>query len=186
MPEQLDDRSGPQAVMRRYFHAKDENRPHLLDGVFAQDARLEVINRSTTIDFPAVTVGREAIGDVLVSDFARVHENVYSFYMARPAADATRFSCNWLVCMLQKDGGAPKVGCGRYDWVFEAQPACLANRLTIYIEAMQVLVPSQWEDVLAWIAPLPYPWASAQAVVDSAPSIDALGPVLSYLRNARP
>src|SRR5258706_8031171 len=36
----------PEQALRAYFHAKDENRPHLLDGVFASDARLGIRNRS--------------------------------------------------------------------------------------------------------------------------------------------
>jgi hypothetical protein len=184
-PEQFDREGTPQAVLRTYFHAKDENRPHLLDRVFTENAKLDVNNRSSTIAFPAVTVGREAIADVLVRDFCRVHENVYSFYMARPPADATRVSCDWLVCMSEKESRSVKVGCGRYDWGFEPQPNCLASQLTISIEAMQVLPPSQFEAVYAWVARLPYPWASAETVVELAPSIDALAPVLQYLRHSR-
>jgi acetyl-CoA C-acetyltransferase len=30
--------ASPESVLRAYFHAKDENRPHLLDEVFAEDA----------------------------------------------------------------------------------------------------------------------------------------------------
>jgi hypothetical protein len=184
-PELFDREAEPAAVLRMYFHAKDENRPWLLDRVFADNAKLEVINRSSAIAFPAVTVGREAIADVLVRDFGRVHENVYSFYMARPPAGAARFSCDWLVCMSEKDSRSVKVGCGRYDWVFEPQPPGLARELTIAIETMQVLPPSQSAAVNAWIGRLPYPWASAKAAVDLAPPIEALAPVLEYLRLAR-
>jgi len=37
----------PASVLRDYFHAKDENRPHRLDGVFAPQARLAVITAAT-------------------------------------------------------------------------------------------------------------------------------------------
>lgn len=36
----------PEQLLQTYFHAKDENRPHLLADVFASDARLEVKDRS--------------------------------------------------------------------------------------------------------------------------------------------
>src|SRR5690349_19415806 len=87
------------AVLRGYLHAKDENRPHLLQDVFAPDAEVEVRNRSTTIAFPAVTRGREAIAEVFVRQFGRTYENVYSFYLARPPVRAAHFSCGWLVAM---------------------------------------------------------------------------------------
>ena len=53
-------------VLRAYFHAKDENRAHLLERVFTENALLEVRNRTSTIAFPNITSGREAIADVLV------------------------------------------------------------------------------------------------------------------------
>ena len=45
----------PEAVLRRYFCAKDENRPHLLKDVFAIGAQLVIHNRSANITLPAVT-----------------------------------------------------------------------------------------------------------------------------------
>jgi hypothetical protein len=180
-PEPFDREAGPAAVLRTYLHAKDENRPWLLEQVFTASAKLEVNNRSSAISFPAVTVGREAIADVLVRDFGRANENVYSFYMARPPGGAARFSCDWLVCMSEKESRSVKVGCGRYDWVFDAEPTWLASHLTISIEVMQLLPPSQFAAVYAWIAQLAYPWSSAEAAADLAPPIEALAPVLQYL-----
>ena len=71
---------GPESVLRTYLHAKDENRPHLLDTVFAEAAKLEVRNKSSTIAFPAVTVGREAIADALVRGFGQVHAAWIHYY----------------------------------------------------------------------------------------------------------
>ena len=34
------------AVLRDYFRAKDSNRPHILEYVFTDDAKLEIHNRS--------------------------------------------------------------------------------------------------------------------------------------------
>ena len=34
----------PEVVLRDYFHAKDENRPYLLDRVFTSDASLHINN----------------------------------------------------------------------------------------------------------------------------------------------
>ena len=59
----------PEIVLRGYFHAKDENRPHILERVFEPDAELVVVNHASTIAFPARTVGRDAITDVLVRNF---------------------------------------------------------------------------------------------------------------------
>ena len=80
-------------ILRGYFHAKDENRPHLLDNVFAAHANLHMVNKAANIAFPAAAYGREAITEVLVRRFTQSYENIYSFYLDRPPADATQFSC---------------------------------------------------------------------------------------------
>jgi len=172
-----------QRVLRAYFHAKDENRPLLLAGVFSVDARLEILNRSDRISFPAVTVGLDRIADVLVRRFNQTYENIYSFYMDRPAEDADAFACDWLVGMTEKETGNARVGCGRYDWAFRRAPAFLASRLLITIESMVVLPPAATDEVMRWLGGLSYPWASA-ASVSSAPRLDALEPVVNYLGRA--
>ena len=174
----------PEAILRTYFRSKDENRPHLLEEVFSSVATLEVHNSSEAIAFPALTVGREAIADVLVRRFAQAYENVYSFYMAKPPADASAFSCDWLACMTDKDSRSVRVGCGRYDWVFEPTSPQLANRLVITIKVMQVLPPQQREPIFSWLRDLNYPWSTAAAVNALAPRIERLTPVLQYLGRA--
>lgn len=169
-----------QRVLRTYFHAKDENRPHLLARVFSDDARLEIRNRSAQISFPAVTVGRERIADVLVRGFNEAYENIYSFYMDRPEGDADAFACDWLVGMTDKTTRNVRVGCGRYDWAFQRTPIFLATRLVITIESMVVLPSSATDEVMSWLVGLSYPWASVHAV-STAPPFDTLAPVLEYI-----
>ncbi len=171
----------PQAVLRNYFHAKDENRPHLLECVFEPSAELVVVNHASAISFPARTVGREAIADVLVRNFGQSYENVYSFYLSRPPVDAAAFSCGWLVAMSEKQSKSARVGCGRYDWSFAKAVPHLATHLTITIHAMQVLPAAQFAAVLAWLQALSYPWCTAEEVVCTAPNIELLAPVLQHL-----
>ncbi len=183
------------AVLHTYFRAKDGNRPHLLDRVFTPDARLEVDNRSAAIAFPAVTIGRSGIADVLVRQFGRTYENVYSFYLRKPAADAMAFSCDWLVGMTEKDTGDVRAGCGRYDWVLadvelpsEKSVAVerRATSLRIHIAAMQVLAPSLLEPVIGWLRALDYPWTTPGSIAATAPAIRELDPVLAYLSRSDP
>ena len=175
----------PEAVLRGYFHAKDENRPWLLQEVFAEDARLQVSNKAMNIAFPAVAHGREAIADVLVRRFNQTYENIYSFYMARPPVETTEFSCDWLVAMTEKDSRSVRVGCGRYEWELQGSSPYLTNYLHISIEAMQRLPPAQFEAVFTWVRLLNYPWSSAAESAKLAPRIELLAEVLQYLgRNA--
>jgi hypothetical protein len=176
----------PQAILRNYFHAKDENRPHMLEHVFEPSAELVVTNHTDTITFPARTVGREAIADVLVRNFCQVHENVYSFYLGRPPVEAAAFSCGWLVAMSEKQSKSVRVGCGRYEWSFADTTTRLATHLTITIDAMQVLPPDGLAPVLVWVQALSYPWCSAEEATRPAPGIELLAPVLQHLSSYAP
>ena len=171
----------PAAVLRNYFHAKDENRPHILTSVFDAAATLEVRNRSSAITFPAITTGRDAIADVLVRNFGQTYENVYSFYMNRPQGPVHNFSCDWLVAMTEKTTRNVRVGCGSYDWVFTPEPPNLARRLTITICDMQILPADRVDAVFTWLQRLTYPWSTPAEVVKSAPNIAELAPVLQHL-----
>ena len=174
------DHPTPERVLRDYFHAKDENRPHLLARVFGADAVLQMDVRTDAISFPAVSTGLEQIADALVRRFGQSYENVYSFYLERPAAGATDFACDWLVVMSEKASGNARVGCGRYDWRFAGQAPHLAQRLLITIEQMLVLPPERLGPVLDWAGGLPYPWCTP-AVLRAAPHPQDIAPVVRYL-----
>jgi hypothetical protein len=169
-------------ILEGYFRAKDGNRPHLLGQVFTPDARLEINNASASITFPAVTQGIEGIADVLVRQFGRTYENVYSFYLSQPEGAPRQFKCSWLVGMTDKQSRDVRVGCGTYEWSFVYEPEPRASGLVISIQAMQVFAPSAQSEVLAWLEQLPYPWASAAAVLGGVPALNGLSPVLSALR----
>jgi hypothetical protein len=171
----------PADVLRGYFHAKDENRPLLLDAVFSEDAVLEVVNPTGAIAFPARSQGREAIADAMVRRFAQSHENVYSYYLASPPPQALQFRCAWLVGMTEKDSRSVRVGCGHYDWTFQDHAPHLASRLVITIEVMQVLPQRQREAVYAWLGRLAYPWTSVAEVARHAPRGELVSPVLRAL-----
>ncbi len=171
----------PEAVLRGYFHAKDENRPHLLENVFAPDAELVICNQSANIAFPAVTHGRSAIAEVLVRSFALSYENIYSFYLDRPMPGVQEFTCPWLVGMSERSSGLVRVGCGTYEWAFAPHAAHMASRLVVIIEAMQVLPLTESERVFAWLRALSYPWSSSQAALHGIPANELLSPIAQFL-----
>jgi hypothetical protein len=175
-------------VLRTYFRAKDENRPYLMRDAFSETATLETIVKTDAISFPPISRGLAPITDVLVRKFAQLYENVYSFYLDRPPSHIplSSFSCDWLVGMSEKETGKIRVGCGRYDWQFQATGPGLANRLVITIEAMQVLSADRLEAVLLWLTGLPYPWCSAQTILRAAPAIPDLDPILRYVSHQKP
>jgi hypothetical protein len=171
----------PAEILENYFRAKDGNRPHLLERTFEPDAALEIRNHSTAISFPAFTQGREAMADVLVRQFGAANENVYSFYLQRPADVAATFTCSWLVAMTEKAARGVRVGGGTYEWTFGPSSPRLASRLVITISSMFVLRPSAQDSVLAWVSNLPYPWTTLEAIRASAPALPEIEAVLLNL-----
>jgi hypothetical protein len=171
----------PETVLRNYLHAKDENRPHILDAVFEIDAELEIRNHSAAIAFPALTRGRSAIADVAVRSFGQTYENVYTFCLDRPVGPQRHFECGWLVAMTAKAGGTVRVGCGRYDWEFGDRRPHLATRLVITISAMEMLAASTSATILESIGRLDYPWSSAAQVRSALDRSPALEPVRAAL-----
>ncbi len=169
-------------IVRTYFRAKDENRPHLMRDAFSADAVLEMTVKTETISFPSNATGLADISALLVSQFNQKYENIYSFCLDRPQPDAgiNRFSCDWLVGMTEKDTGNVRLGCGRYDWSWSGDPG-LADRLAITIETMQVMAPDCLASVYDWLLALPYPWCTPEAVARDVPRNDAVDQVVRYL-----
>jgi hypothetical protein len=172
----------PETVLRNYFRAKDEDRPDLMSDVFCEDAELTMRVKAANMSFPEFSRGLAAITDVLIRQFRQTYGNVRSFYLDRPGPAAAEFSCAWLVGMSERSSGNVRVGCGRYEWKFQSSPPWLARDLLITIEVMQILPRSHHEGIRGWFEQLSYPWTSAADVVAAAPAIEALNPVLRYLR----
>jgi hypothetical protein len=172
----------PADIIATYIRAKDSNRPHLLRAAFAETAELEMIVKSDAISFPPRSVGRAAIEDVLVRQFGQTFENVYTFCLATPPAGAGAFHCGWLVGMSEKVGGAVRVGFGTYDWQFQAADPCLARRLLITVEKMEVMPPERLLPVMEWMSSLPYPWCRTDVAITTAPVLEPLSRILALLR----
>ena len=70
--------------------------------------------------------------------------------------------------------------------VFLQAPLRIWQRLTITIDAMQVLPPPMLAPVLAWVQALSYPWSSTEEATRLAPAIELLAPVLQRLASYEP
>lgn len=164
-------------LLRDYFHAKDENRPWYMKRAFAEDASLRMVLKTQAIAFPGEVAGEAAIADTLVRKFGQTYENVYTFYLDRPASGAVldKFSCGWMVAMTEKASGQVRVGWGRYDWLFQPRPHRV-RQLTITIEAMETLPAETMLAVFGWVTRLPYPWLHRSALADmpAIPGLEAL------------
>jgi hypothetical protein len=168
--------------IRTYLRAKDENRPHLMNDAFADSARLEVKNATDAISFPPVTRGVDAITQVLVRDFARTYENVYTFCLcAEPRDAAGQFSCPWLVGMSDRATSSIRVGCGVYDWSFQDEGNRLVDRLVIGIDVMKVLPGDYLRPVMIWLSGLPYPWCAPSVAIKEMPQLAELAEITEFV-----
>jgi hypothetical protein len=148
----------------------------------AHGATLHTVVKAGSISFPPISTGLESISDVLIRQFAQTYENVHTFCLAAPPrSDEITFSCGWLVGMSEKQTRAVRVGCGRYDWLFQSQAPRLVERLTITIDLMESLVPNSLNQVIDWLSRLPYPWCPPQIALASAPPLHGLEPIRHYV-----
>lgn len=171
----------PADSIAAYIKAKDGNRPHLIDGAFTEDAILKMLVRTTSISFPASSVGREAIAETLVRRFNQTYENIYTLCIgAPPAGNDQSFSCDWLVAMSEKESRAVRVGGGSYDWTFTADDHRISS-LTITIDVMETLAQDCRPPVMAWLASLPYPWCSCETATQTAADLAATRRVVHRL-----
>jgi hypothetical protein len=167
--------------IRTYLRAKDENRPHLMNSAFADSARLEVRNTTDAISFPPATFGVEAITQVLVRDFARTYENIYTFCLCAEPGDAEgQFTCPWLVGMSDRASGSIRVGCGAYDWSFQDEGNRLVDSLVIGIHVMKVLPGDHLRPVMIWLSGLPYPWCPPSVAIKEMPQLAELAEVKEF------
>ena len=181
LPRMPAHRASPADVIDTYVRAKDGNRPHLLRAAFTDTASLRMHVRTAGISFPPGAVGREAIAQMLVSRFNETWENIYTLCVgAPPATGVATFACGWLVAMSSKTDRQVRVGCGRYDWAFDAASG-LARSLVITIDAMET---TSWDvdAMIDWASALPSPWCDARRLESSAPGAPALRAVLSRMR----
>ena len=172
----------PAESISTYIRAKDQNRPYLMKHAFAQTATLRMIVKTGAISFPPLSRGIEAITEVLVRRFAQSYENVFTFCLEDPPKDDEgSYTCKWMVGMSEKETGAVRVGCGRYDWLFETHKPFLTRDLTITIEFMQGFPSETLEPIMNWLSSLPHPWCPVQAAVARAPKVEGLEVILGYV-----
>ena len=168
-------------AIENYIFGKDGNRPDLLRHAFSPDATLTMLVQTSTIQFPPNVQGREDIAEVLVRSFSLQYENVYTFcFGAPPKPEAHAHRCKWLVGMSTKATGELRVGCGEYHWVFSPQSG-LAIQLSITIEHMLECPSQHMQKIMDWLQGRSYPWCEPADMLDSAPPLTCLQPVLVYV-----
>ncbi|MCV6621735.1 MAG: hypothetical protein OIF51_08285 [Cellvibrionaceae bacterium] len=163
-------------AISRYIQGKDHNKPHLLKQAFALHSKLSMQVKTENISFPSNTQGLAAISKLLVSDFNKQYENIYTYCITDTFGEAElSLSCCWLVVMTEKVSGKVRVGFGDYHWEFSHSGShLLADRLEIIIDAMNVLDEEAKEPFLVWAEALPYPYLSLSELLSNSPAHEAV------------
>lgn len=174
-------------VVSQYIHGKDRNKPHLLKRAFSKQATLSMQVNSENISFPSNTQGLEAISQLLVSDFNKQFENIYTYCITDSLLEADlSLSCCWLVVMTEKSSGNVRFGFGDYHWGFSnTGPHLLADRLEIIIDAMIVLEEQAKESFLVWTEALLYPYLSLHDLLSNSPEHCAIEALEAKLLNEK-
>lgn len=162
-------------LVSRYIKAKDENKPHLMESVFSEDAILKMKVQSDNISFPPDVAGLHEITETLIRKFNNSYENVYTICFTDTWEQRENIlNCRWLVGMTEQASGSCRVGFGDYQWTFGDEESNLARHLTIVIERMIVLPRESQSEVMSWFDKLSYPWAHSSEVLSSMPDVALL------------
>ena len=167
-----DPSQSPERLLRTYFHAKDENRPHLIAGVFSESATLEMVVKTTTISFPpSLTRHRRShrrAGSPLCAD---VRKRV--LLLSRLSTARCRKLFVRLAGRHVREGStAPPA------WAVAVTTGTFSNERRSrrsarhYHRSHAGAGPRDLPRIITWLTALPYPWCSASSAIGSAPAID--------------
>jgi hypothetical protein len=145
-------------ALEAYIDAKDNTRPQRMADAFASDAELTISLATSTIAFPARTLGRDAITKTLVTDFGATYTQCRTYYVcdSLTVRDGAINALPWLVLMREPAAGALRVGHGVYRWTFDETPA--VSRFHIHIARMDVVPDTDGALLHALQEDLSYPW----------------------------
>ncbi|MDR7006890.1 hypothetical protein [Paraburkholderia strydomiana] len=145
-------------ALEAYIDAKDNTRAQRMPDAFAPDAELTISLATSTITFPARTVGIDAITKTLVTDFGATYTRCRTYYLCDSlnVRDGVIDALPWLVLMREPAAGALRVGHGVYCWTFDKTPA--VSRFHIHIARMDVVPDADGALLDALQEGLSYPW----------------------------
>lgn len=164
-----------------YIDAKDNTRPQRIAEAFATDAVLTISLATSTIAFPARTVGAEAIAKTLVTDFGAQYTRCRTYYVCDSLAvrGGVIDALPWLVVMREVATGALRIGHGVYTWTFDETPRVTAFH--IHIARMDV-VPDAAGILLEQLqAGLTYPWLAPAALHAHFTELTRTTPALAFV-----
>ncbi len=193
-PSDKGETAGAASLLERYVEAKDLVRPQLMQDIYTPDAVLTFSIATDAIAFPAKVVGREALTQTLVVDFAGRFDSCRTYYVtpARPAIDdapsarqamQATLSIPWLVLMRETATTSMRIGKGFYRWSFAREPVLRVEAMHIHIERMDPIPDADGALLRAAQSRLPYPWLAPVVLHDDFARHVESDTALAFLQN---
>lgn len=175
-------------LLDKYIEGKDQNNFELLAEIYRPQAKVTFEVHRSAVYFPSEIRGNREIAQVFATDFSKHNEHVRTYYLSEcsvNSADLTISGQQWFVLMREKSTQRLKVGVGYYDWGFELEHVDELKIKTHHITiGLMISLSDLSLDYLSSIQScLPYPWTSAQDVVDVLKEREELKEVVAYLKN---
>jgi hypothetical protein len=170
-------------LLETYIDAKDNTRAELISEAFAEDAVLTISLATSTIAFPARTLGADAIAKTLVSDFGAQYTRCRTYYVCDSFAvqHGVIDSLPWLVVMRERASGALRVGHGLYRWTFDETPFVVGFH--IHIARMDVIPDSDGMLLDALQRGLDYPWLAPDRLLARFTELSDSAPALAFAKS---
>jgi len=166
----------------QYIRAKDDNKPHLMPTVFADNAQLRMQVNSENISFPAETSGLSEITQTLIRGFNQSYENIYTICLRDSLEQRARaIDCRWIVAMTESSTGLTRVGFGDYLWLFADNDSNLVNHLTITIQDMQLFDEQYQSAIMSCFSRLSYPWGATSEVLAAVSEVAILSEIYGQM-----
>ncbi|WP_428024706.1 hypothetical protein [Arcobacter sp.] len=171
------------SLISKYIYAKDNNKPYLMKDVFKDSGKLDIVLNSQNISFPSRSDGLEKIIKVLIKDFNKNFENIFTLcFEDTIVIEKNTLGCNWFVFMSDKDTEEIRLGYGTYLWKFDT----LVEELNITIKSMDILSKKDTK-IFPWIENVPYPWCNSNIFLNSMNNLEVLyqikNELSTYLKN---
>ena len=166
-------------LLVKYICAKDKNKPSLMKEVFTDSSSLQMNLKTQNISFPAKTIGLKNITDVLVDNFNKNYENIFTFCLK----DTMKYqdnglTCDWVVCMKDKINAEIRIGYGEYNCCFTSDSCTKVKLLCIKIEEMFVLKNQTIRPILNWLDDVSYPLCESEELFENAPNIEMINQII--------
>lgn len=126
---------------------------------------------------------REGI-DEIIDTFKMLGERFENIFTSCPIESARynaqgQLHSTWIVGMSDRENLFVRIAAGTYLWTFTPQTGHV-QQLDVLMEHMLLLPQETRIPIMQWLSPLPQPWCSSAALLETMPALQELLPLRNY------